>query len=94
MKELEITTCSQALEYVRAQLADAPQTEQVGSALQTLQAMVEELAAWKTLKNPQILHSNLLKGFPASLSKASLLHLVGAPECSNAGRCKHTQPLG
>jgi len=35
-------------------------------------------AQWEKLRDPAVLHVNLLRGLPARLSKAQLLHLLGA----------------
>lgn len=94
MEELEMKDCIASMAIIRSALNQLPCSTATEAAMENLEAMVLELAAWKTLKEPQVLHVNLLRGFPAKLSKASLLHLVGAPECSNAGCCKQTNPLG
>jgi hypothetical protein len=52
-----------------------------------LERALDELRSWRTLTRPDVLHVSLLRGVPARLSKASLLHLVGAGRCSNLGYC-------
>ncbi|MBI6727065.1 hypothetical protein RYA05_13705 [Pseudomonas syringae pv. actinidiae] len=94
MEELEMDACLESLVVIQRALDQISYSVETATALVTLEAMVNELAAWKTLKQPQVLHANLMRGFPAKLSKGSLLHLVGAPECSNAGCCMRATPLG
>lgn len=88
MDELDISQSRAALELITNLVGLAPQSQEVMAALKVLDNTILELAAWKKLKDPQILHANLLSGRPAKLSPASLLHLVGAGECSNAGGCQ------
>lgn len=88
MDELDISQSRAALELITDLVGLAPQSPEVMAALKVLDNTILELAAWKKLKDPQILHANLLSGRPAKLSPASLLHLVGAGECSNAGGCQ------
>lgn len=35
------------------------------------------LAEWKSLRDPHVLHANLLRGIPAKLSDDQLLHIAG-----------------
>jgi len=37
-----------------------------------------ELAQWRLLRDPNVLHANLLRGQPAQLTRAHLHHLMGA----------------
>jgi hypothetical protein len=71
-----------ALTSVRVMVGDAG-AEQIALLEQALQ----ELSKWRGLTDPQALHVNLLRGYPAKLTVRSLLHLAGAGECSNAGKC-------
>lgn len=87
MQELDIKDCRAALKLIDDLSANLPQTPELTRALSVLQATVAELEAWKKLKDPGVLHSNLLAGKPAKLSNRDLLHLAGAGECSNAGGC-------
>jgi hypothetical protein len=42
------------------------------------EADMKELAEWRALvNNPALLHTNLLRGFPAPLSAEQLMHLIG-----------------
>lgn len=87
MQELDIKDCRAALKLIGDLSVSLPQTPELAGALSVLQAAVEELDAWKKLKDPKILHANLLAGKPAKLSNGDLLHLAGAGECSNVGGC-------
>ena len=42
--------------------------------------MLAELKEWRRLRDPSILHANLLRGIPASLSRAQFAHLLGTNE--------------
>lgn len=87
MDELDIADSKAAFTLIHSLSGSLPQTDEVHNALRILQGTVLELEAWKKLKDPAVLHANLLAGKPAKVSHASLLHLVGAGECSNAGGC-------
>ena len=87
MDELDIADSKAAFTLIHSLSGSLPQTDEVHNALRILQGTVLELEAWKKLKDPGVLHANLLAGKPSKLSPASLLHLVGAGECSNAGGC-------
>lgn len=87
MDELDITTCKAAFGLINGLSSQLEQTPELLDALQALHHTVLELEAWKKLKDPVILHASLLAGRPAKLSDAMLLHLAGAGECSNAGKC-------
>ena len=89
MDELDIADSKAAFMLINSLSGSLPKTDEVHNALRILQGTVLELEAWKKLKDPAVLHANLLAGKPAKVSAASLLHLVGAGECSNAGGCKN-----
>jgi hypothetical protein len=55
--------------------------------VKTMENMLIEAKALRTLQNPEDLHINLLRGFPCKLSHRQMLHLIGAGECSNQGCC-------
>lgn len=88
MDELDIADSKAAFTLIHGLSGQLPQTPDVLQALKVLHDTVLELEAWKKLRDPAVLHANLLAGRPAKLSPSSLLHLVGAGECSNAGGCK------
>lgn len=46
--------------------------------LQQTADMLASDAQWDKLRDPAVLHANLLHGLPAQLTKAQLLHLLGA----------------
>lgn len=37
----------------------------------------KEIEQWEALKSPDVLHANLLRGTPATLSRDQLIHLLG-----------------
>jgi uncharacterized protein YodC (DUF2158 family) len=49
----------------------------LASAYRELNELDEKLEAYRKLENPVVLHANLIRGFPAMLSKEQLLHLLG-----------------
>lgn len=59
-----------AITRYRAMLSAAPQPEGETSAAEAL----------KTLSDPINLHRNLLRGYPARLTREQLLHLAGGPQ--------------
>lgn len=54
-----------------------PQIEALYMGAPDYEALRGELAQWRKLKDPAVLHRNLLIGFPARLSAAQLRHLGG-----------------
>lgn len=54
-----------------------PQVEALYLGAPDYEALRAELAQWRKLKNPEVLHRNLLRGFPAQLSSTQLQHLGG-----------------
>lgn len=50
------------------------------------QARINELAEWETLRDPHVLHVNLLRGIPAKLSADQLLHIAGEKYQAMAAR--------
>lgn len=46
----------------------------------------DEIEQWRKLRDPLILHVSLLRGQPARLSRAALLHLAGADQLLDALR--------
>jgi hypothetical protein len=87
MTEIDIERSKAAMALIQSLAGHLPLTAEVTEALGVLHGSVLELEAWKKLKDPVILHGNLLAGMPAKLSAASLLHLAGAGLCSNQGAC-------
>lgn len=81
----DIKTYALALEQARSGI---PLTEiERETFVETLENMLIEAKALRTLQNPEDLHINLLRGFPTKLSHRQMLHLIGAGECSNQGCC-------
>jgi hypothetical protein len=46
-------------------------------AKQEITTLRAELAEWEKLRDPSILHANLLRGLPAQLGRDTFLHLAG-----------------
>jgi hypothetical protein len=46
-------------------------------ALREIERLRAELAEWEKLRDPSILHANLLRGLPAQLDRDKFLHLAG-----------------
>lgn len=42
-----------------------------------IDAQQARIAEWETLRDPNVLHANLLRGIPAKLSADQLLHIAG-----------------
>lgn len=42
-----------------------------------IEAQQARIAEWETLRDPNVLHANLLRGIPAKLSADQLLHIAG-----------------
>ena len=49
----------------------------------TIIAQEAKIAEYEQLKDPHVLHVNLLRGFPAKLSEERLLHLLGSENALN-----------
>lgn len=52
--------------------------------LSDLASCLKELRTWRKLKDPQILHVNLLRGLPSQLDRETFLHLAGGCRCGGA----------
>lgn len=55
-----------------------PQVQPLYLAPPDYEAVADELAQWRKLKDPAVLHHNLLRGFPARLDARQLEHLGGS----------------
>lgn len=54
------------------------------SAAAEIKRLQAEIAKWERLRDRATLHTNLVRGFPAALSRESLLHLAGADQLLDA----------
>ena len=50
------------------------------AAIKRIAELEGELEAWRKLRDPATLHANLLRGLPAQLDRAALLHLAGTDD--------------
>jgi hypothetical protein len=48
--------------------------QQAADEIERLRA---EVAEWEKLRDPEMLHANLLRGIPCQLDRATFLHLAG-----------------
>jgi len=51
----------------------------LGALLAEIEKLRAELFEWQALRDPHVLHSNLLRGLPAQLSREQLRHVLGDP---------------
>ncbi len=51
----------------------------LGALLAEIEKLRAELFEWQALRDPHVLHSNLLRGLPALLSREQLRHVLGDP---------------
>lgn len=73
------------IESLRADLADLTALKRdIANALRDLTteateniALRAQVAEWERLRDPSVLHGNLLRGVPAKLSRELILHLAG-----------------
>lgn len=56
---------------------DTPDLDAADELMGLVADMLEADAQWDALRDPAVLHANLLRGLPAQLTKAQLLHLLG-----------------
>ena len=57
----------------------------LGALLAEIEKLRAELFEWQALRDPHVLHSNLLRGLPAQLSREQLRHVLGDPPSRDDG---------
>lgn len=62
------------------------QGNEAEAAADEIAALRAEVAEWQKLRNPAVLHANLLRGLPARLDAATYLHLGGHDQLLAAER--------
>ncbi len=77
-------------DYVLSMLLNTPcngeQARVLLEAKMEIERLRAELAEWQKLRDPAVLHANLLRGLPAQLDAATYLHLGGHDQLLAAER--------